>query len=63
MSDEEDEMRIRNSLYIEGLNKGSVDGGLQEKQNIAREMLSMNMDINLISELTKLSKDAIETLN
>lgn len=63
MSDEEDEMRIRNSLYIEGLNKGSVDGGLQEKQNIAREMLSRNMDINLISELTKLSKDAIETLN
>ena len=63
MSDEEDEMRIRNSLYIEGLNKGSVDGWLQEKQNIAREMLSRNMDINLISELTKLSKDAIETLN
>ena len=63
MSDEEDEMRIRNSLYIEGLNKGSVDGGLQEKQNIAREMLSRNMDINLISELTILSKDAIETLN
>ena len=62
MSDEEDEMRIRNSLYIEGLNKGSVDGGLQEKQNIAREMLSRNMDINLISELTKLSKDAMETL-
>ena len=56
-------MRIRNSLYIEGLNKGSVDGGLQEKQNKAREMLSRNMDINLISELTKLSKDAIETLN
>lgn len=55
-------MRIRNSLYIEGLNKGSVDGGLQEKQNIAREMLSRNMDINLISELTKLSKDAMETL-
>ena len=32
MSDEEDEMRIRNSLYIEGLNKGSVDGGLQENK-------------------------------
>ena len=62
MSDEEDEMRIRNSLYIEGLNKGSVDGGLQEKQNKAREMLRRNMDINLISELIKLSKDAKETL-
>ena len=51
--------RLMNSRYEEGIE----DGVIKEKNEIAKEMLKKDMDINLISELTGLSIDEIEMLN
>ena len=45
-----------------GEKKGREEGILTEKQTIAKSMLEKNMDIELISELTNLSKEKIEEL-
>ena len=46
----------------EGREEGRKEGILTEKQTIAKSMLEKNMDISLISELTKLSKEEIDRL-
>ncbi len=45
-----------------GRKKGLEEGILTENQTIAKSMLEKNMDIDLISELTKLSKEEIDRL-
>ena len=66
MSAEEDNRKIENSLRREAIEKGLAEGleqgSLAEKQNIAKAMLNKNMDINLISELTSLSIEEINSL-
>ena len=62
LSDEKETELLINTYRDEGYDKGLEKGTLQEKQKIAREMLNRDMDISLISELTKLSKEEIETL-
>ena len=46
----------------QGIEQGIVQGSLSEKHKIAKSMLEKDMDINLISELTNLSKEEIEKL-
>ena len=62
LSDEKETELLINTYRDEGYDKGLEKGTLQEKQKIAREMLNRDMDISLISELTKLSKEEIENL-
>lgn len=78
MSAEEDNRKIQNSLRKEAIEKGLQEGleqGLQQgleqgleqgahqsKIEIAKSMLDKNMDIELISELTKLSTTEINKL-
>ena len=62
MSAEEDNRKIKNSLRREAIQQGLEQGSLAEKQNIAKAMLNKNMDINLISELTNLSIEEIDSL-
>ena len=50
-----------------GIEKGKLEGKLEgqkeEKQAIAKSMLLNNLDIDLIEEVTKLSKEEIESLS
>ena len=45
-----------------GIEKGIKEGKIEEQKEIAREMLKKKMPIELISEITKLSKEEIEEL-
>ena len=58
MSAEEDARKMENSHLDEAMNKGRN----QEKNEIAKNMLSKNMDIKLISEITGLTEDEVNSL-
>ena len=63
--EEENERVDRASLYYahrDGFKEGIVSGIEQSKMEIAKNMLTKNMEISLISELTGLSLDEIENL-
>ena len=66
MSAEEDNRKIQNSLRIQAIKEGRAEGrevGLKEgRAEIAKNMLKENMDINLISKLTGLTKEEINSL-
>ena len=47
---------------IEGLKEGREKGKIEEKIEIAKNMLKLNIDINIISQSTGLSVDEIEEL-
>ena len=62
----EDEF-LKRATYQEGIEKG-IEKGIEQGKNkksieIAKIMLDKNMDISLISEITKLSKEEIENCN
>ena len=57
----EDEI-IMNSMYDRGFEKGISQGINQNKVEIARKMLNMNMSIEEISKATGLSKEEINDL-
>lgn len=46
----------------QGIEQGKEQGVKEGTQSIAKEMLKKNMDINLIMELTKLTKEEIEKI-
>ena len=46
----------------DGIKEGIAQGSLDKSLEIAKSMLEKNMDIELISELTNLSKEKIEEL-
>ena len=46
----------------QGIEQGIEQGIKENSQNIAKEMIKKNMDINLIMELTKLTKEEIEKI-
>ena len=52
------EWALKDQAYRDGEEKGSTTKAIE----IAKSMLEKNMDINLISELTKLSKEEIDRL-
>ena len=52
----------RDEGYDKGLEKGIEQGEISGIRKTAKEMLNRDMDISLISELTKLSKEEIENL-
>ena len=58
MSAEEDARKMENSHLDEAINKGIKQG----KNEIAKNMLSKNMDIKLISEITGLTEDEVNSL-
>ena len=66
MSEEEDKMKIQNSLLSEarenGINDGISKGVSKEKVNIAKNLLSMNMSLDDISKATGLSVEEINKL-
>ena len=66
MSEEEDKKKIQNSLLSEarenGINDGISKGVSQEKVNIAKNLLSMNMPLEDISKATGLSVEEISKL-
>ena len=61
-SKEEDERRIRNSEKLEGYEQGIEQGQQEEKIEIAKNMLSENIDVGFISKITGLSIDFINKL-
>ena len=74
ISREEEQKQYEEVMYEKGLNQGIIQGkeqGLsqgkkegieQTKIDVAKEMLELNMDIETIIKVTKLSKDQIENL-
>ena len=66
MSAEEDNRKIENSLRREAIEKGLAEGleqgSLAEKQNIAKAMLSDNLNVSTISKYTGLGEEEIKTL-
>ncbi len=66
MSEEEEMEKLQKTLMENAREEGTLQGieqGSKEKQlQIAKNMLAKNMDIDLISEVTNLSKEEIETL-
>jgi predicted transposase/invertase (TIGR01784 family) len=52
----------RAESYDEGFVEGEEAGMKQEKLNIVQCMLSKNMDINLISEITGLTVEEITSI-
>ena len=59
MSAEEDARKMENSHLDEAMNKGMERRNLE----IAKNMLSKNMDIELISEITGLTESEVNALN
>ena len=66
MSAEEDNRKIENSLRREaierGIEQGIEQGSTKKALEIAKSMVTKDMDIELISELTGLSKEEIEKI-
>jgi len=70
ISREEEQKQYEEVMYEKGLNQGKEQGLSQGKQegieqtkiDVAKEMLELNMDLETISRVTKLSKDQIESL-
>ena len=54
------------AIYAAGLDKGEIKGreaGIKENQiEVAKKMKEKNIDINIIEEITKLTKEEIEKL-
>ena len=46
----------------QGLSQGKQEGIRQNKIDVAKEMLELNMDLEIISKVTKLAKEQIESL-
>ena len=66
MSAEEDHKKIENSLkrewMEEGLKEGIKEGSYKRNIEIAKTMLKDNMDIEIISKYTNLSKEELEKI-
>ena len=62
MSEEEDKRKIQNSLISEAKNEGISQGISEEKNNVAKNLLSMNMPIEDISKATGLSIEEIKNI-
>lgn len=62
MTYEMDKQIIHNTELAEAKKGGIVEGEKQEKQSIARNMLSKGFSIDVISECTRLTKEEIESL-
>ena len=63
MSEEEDKRKIQNSLISEAKNEGITQGISEEKNNVAKNLLSMNMPIEDISKATGLSLEEIKNIS
>jgi len=62
MSQEEEAEKLQNTLINGARKEGIAEGTRQNKIEIAKNMLNKNMDIEIISEVTGLTKKEIETL-
>ena len=66
ISAEKDNMMIENSIRDEGIRKGLKEGiekgSEQSKNEIAKNMLKDNVDINLIKKYTNLTEEEINNL-
>ena len=63
ISAEEDNRKIENSIKKELREDGIKEGKKERNIEISKNMLSKNMDIKLISEITGLMEDEIKSLN
>ena len=67
MSAEEDARKMENShldeARAEGISKGISEGKRERNIEIVKNMLSKNMDIKLISEITGLTESEVNALN
>ena len=54
--------KLMNSIKNEGYENGKQDGKNEEKLEIAKNLLSENIDISVISKLTGLSIEEINNL-
>ena len=62
MSAEEDARKMENSHLDEARAEGKSQGKNERNIEIAKNMLSKNMNIKLISEITGLTEDEINSL-
>ena len=54
--------QYRREALAEGLTKGRAEGHVDEKNSIAKKLKENNVDIEIISKSTGLTKDEIENL-
>jgi len=62
MSQEEEAEKLQNTLINGARKEGIAEGTRQNKIEIAKNMLNENMDIEIITKVTGLTKKEIETL-
>ena len=62
MTVEEDHEKVLNTLLENAQEEGSKQGSIQEKVNIAKEMLKDKVDIETIAKYTNLSVKQINAL-
>ena len=66
LTEEEEEEIIKNSYYDDGLEagiaKGEKQGQMEEKNNLAKKMISKKMNLEDISDITGLSIKELKTL-
>jgi len=56
------EERFGQEIHQRGLEEGKIEGKVESKVEIAQNMLSMGMDLNIISSATGLSTQEIKGL-
>jgi predicted transposase YdaD len=54
--------KLPNSWREKGLKEGKIEGKMEEKRQIALEMLKEDLSVELVSKITKLTRDEIEEL-
>ena len=60
ISEEEDQLFIKNSLIAEGEKRGKYIGAEKQKEQTIIEMLRNNISIDLISKVLKISTDQVK---
>ena len=59
---EEEQKKLENSARLAGYHEGIEQGSILTKEEIAKSLLEQNIDIEVISKSTGLTKDEIENL-
>lgn len=59
---EEENKKMMNSMKLEGIEEGLETGKEEKSSEIAKNMIKKNIEIDIISEVTGLTKEEIENL-
>ena len=62
ISKEEEQKQYEEVMYEKGLNQGLSKGIEQNKIDVAKKMLELNMDLDIINKITNLGIEQLESL-